>query len=74
MPKITVIGGGSSTFTPQLMRLFLKSNVLSGSTITLMDVDPHRLEIMTALSKSLADKEKADLKIECTPSLMGGRK
>ncbi len=66
MPKITVIGGGSSTFTPQLMRLFLESNVLSGSTITLMDIDTHRLEIMTALSKSLVDKEKADLKIECT--------
>lgn len=66
MPKITVIGGGSSTFTPQLMRLFLKSNVLGGSTITLMDIDSRRLEIMTALSKSLVDKEKADLKIECT--------
>jgi alpha-galactosidase/6-phospho-beta-glucosidase family protein len=66
MAKITVIGGGSSTFTPQLIRLFLKSNVLGGSTITLMDIDPHRLEIMTALSKSLVDKEKADLKIECT--------
>ncbi|MDH5440470.1 MAG: hypothetical protein OEY31_07685 [Candidatus Bathyarchaeota archaeon] len=64
MVKITIIGGGSSTFTPQLMRLFLESNVLSGSTITLMDVDPRRLGVMTALSERLIENEKADLQIE----------
>ncbi|MFQ6095417.1 MAG: hypothetical protein ACE5NN_04675 [Candidatus Bathyarchaeia archaeon] len=66
MAKITIIGGGSSTFTPQLMRLFLESSVLRGSTIALMDIDPHRLEVMTALSKRLIEKERADLKIEST--------
>ena len=59
MVKITIIGGGSSTFTPQLMRLFLESNILSGSTITLMDIDPDRLEVMPALSKRLIENEKS---------------
>jgi hypothetical protein len=31
--RITVIGGGSSTFTPQLMQKFMASEVLRGSTV-----------------------------------------
>jgi len=64
--KITVIGGGSSTFTPQLMRLFLGSKVLRGSTITLMDVDAHRLEVMDRLCQQLVQWEGADLVVEST--------
>jgi len=66
MSKITIIGGGSSTFTPVLMRLFIESEVLSGSTITLMDIDARRLKIMDALSKQLVKKSGADLKVEST--------
>lgn len=66
MVRITVIGGGSSTFTPMLMKLFVGSEVLSGSTVTLMDVDPHRLKVMTALSKRLVESEAADLQVEST--------
>jgi alpha-galactosidase len=64
--KITVIGGGSSTFTPQLMRLFVESEVLRGSTITLMDIDTHRLETMDRLCNLLVENEQADLTIEST--------
>jgi len=64
--KITIIGGGSTTFTPQLMRLFIESEVLRGSTITLMDVDPHRLEVMDTLCKQLVEREGAELEIEST--------
>jgi alpha-galactosidase len=64
--KITLIGGGSSTFTPQLMRLFVASEVLRGSTITLMDVDTHRLEVMDTLCKQLVERESAELEIEST--------
>lgn len=66
MVKTTIIGGGSSTFTPQLIRLFLESEVLSGSTITLMDIDSRRLGVMTNLSKRLVENEKADLEIQST--------
>jgi len=64
--KITIIGGGSSTFVPQLMRLFIGSEVLKGSTLALMDVDAHRLEVMDRLCRILVEKEEADLGIEST--------
>jgi alpha-galactosidase len=64
--KITIIGGGSSTFVPQLMRLFVGSQVLRGSTLVLMDIDEHRLEVMDQLCRILVDREEADLHIEST--------
>ena len=64
--KITVIGGGSSTFVPQLMRLFIESRPLSGSTITLMDIDARRLEVMDRLCRLLVERLGADLTIEST--------
>ena len=64
--KITIIGGGSSIFTPQLISLFIKSSVFQESTIMLMDIDPHRLEVMEALGRCLVEKRGADLKIEST--------
>ena len=64
--KITIIGGGSATFTPELMQLFVKSEVLTGSTITLMDVNAHRLDVMHTLSKRIVEITGADLEIEST--------
>ncbi len=64
--KITIIGGGSSTFVPQLMRLFIESRPLAGSTIALMDVDARRLEVMDRLCRLLVDRLGADLRIEST--------
>lgn len=64
--KITIIGGGSSTFTPQLMQLFIRSQFLQGSTIVLMDVDERRLEVMDTLSRQLVALTDADLKVEST--------
>jgi alpha-galactosidase len=64
--KITIIGGGSSTFTPQLMQLFIQSEVLQGSSITLMDVDTHRLETMDKLCKLLVHEVGASLTVEST--------
>jgi alpha-galactosidase len=61
--KITIIGGGSSTFVPHLLRLFLQSAALKGSTITLMDVDSRRLEVMDTLARRLVEKEGADLTV-----------
>ncbi|MBS7611176.1 hypothetical protein KEJ27_03035 [Candidatus Bathyarchaeota archaeon] len=64
--KITIIGGGSSTFTPQLMRLFIESRLLKDSTICLMDIDEHRLNVMLQLSQRLIEKTNAPLKVEAT--------
>ena len=64
--KITIIGGGSSTFTPQLMQLFIRSEALRGSTIVLMDVDERRLEVMDTLSQQLVALLGSDLTVEST--------
>lgn len=64
--KVAIIGGGSSTFVPQLMRLFLASEALRGSTIALMDVDAHRLEVMERLCRALVKLERSDLVVEST--------
>jgi alpha-galactosidase len=64
--KITLIGGGSSVFTPQLMHLFLETKVLKGSTITLMDIDEKNLRLMDTLCRRLVEVNKSDLIIEST--------
>jgi len=64
--KVTIIGGGSSIFTPQLTALFIKSEVFRGSTITLMDIDEERLGLMDALCRKLVSATDADLRIEST--------
>ncbi|HEY45325.1 MAG: hypothetical protein AMJ88_12635 [Anaerolineae bacterium SM23_ 63] len=64
--KITIIGGGSSIFTPQLIALFIKSKQLQGSVVTLMDINPQRLELMDTLSRHLVEQTGSDLKIEST--------
>ena len=64
--KITIVGGGSSMFTPQLIALMIQSKTLQGSTIALMDINPQRLELMDILSRQLVQKTGADLKVEST--------
>lgn len=67
MPKkITIIGGGSSIFTPQLIKLVIGSPLLTGSTICLMDIDARRLQIMDTLARGLIAREGAELVIEST--------
>jgi alpha-galactosidase/6-phospho-beta-glucosidase family protein len=51
--RITIIGAGSSMFTPQLISLLVQSKTLQGSTVALMDINPHRLELMSKLSRML---------------------
>ncbi len=64
--RIAIIGGGSSAFVPHLLRLFIESPVLKGSTITLMDVDAQRLAVMETLGRRLVAAEDAALTITST--------
>jgi alpha-galactosidase len=64
--KIAIIGGGSSTFTPQLLQLLSKSDALRGSTVTLMDIDAHRLDVMQSLASLLGRRTGAHLAVEST--------
>ena len=64
--KITIVGGGSSMFVPHLLHLCMRSALLRGSTICLMDIDAQRLEVMESLGRRLVDREGLDLAIEST--------
>lgn len=64
--RIAIVGGGSTTFVPPLLKLFVASAPLRGSTIVLMDVDPQRLELMEAVAHRLVAQSGADLEIEST--------
>lgn len=55
MPKITFIGAGSWGFTRKLVRDLLTFPTLENSTITLMDIDPERLDFaQQAVNKIVA--------------------
>ena len=49
--KVTIIGGGSSMFVPDLFRRFLQAPCMVGGTVSLMDVDEQRLSVMGELGK-----------------------
>jgi alpha-galactosidase len=63
--RITIIGGGSTTFVPPLLKLLGNSIPLRGSTVVLMDIDEGRLELMEAVAQRYLEQSGTDLKIEC---------
>jgi alpha-galactosidase len=67
-PRIAIIGGGSSSFVPPLIRRFINSSVLAEATITLMDVNRGRLEVMDSLARKLVEAEQSQLQIRSTES------
>jgi alpha-galactosidase len=64
--KITMIGGGSSSFVPPLVRRFIQSDVLGDARLTLMDVNEERVRVMEALARKLVDAEGSGLEVEST--------
>ena len=67
--KIAIIGGGSP-YVPGILYSFAHSGaVLSGSEIALMDIDPFRLPIMTALGRRMMAEAGADLAVTDTTDL-----
>ncbi len=66
MPKITFIGAGSLVFTRNLCNDILLAPCLQDSTISLMDVDPTRLEQGRRIVQSIVDRKKLPAKIEAT--------
>src|ERR1700721_3842119 len=66
MPKITLIGAGSMVFTRNLCNDILLAPSLRGCTISLMDIDPERLEQSRQIVQSIADRRKLPTKIEAS--------
>ena len=66
MPKITLIGAGSLVFTRNLCSDILLAASLRDCTISLMDIDPKRLEQSRQIVQSIANRRKLSAKIEAT--------
>jgi len=64
--KIVVIGGGSFLWSPSIIKDIILTKDLSGSTITLMDIDPKALRVMLKLGEKIVKKAGRDFKIEGT--------
>jgi len=63
-PKITIIGAGSTTFTPGLITDLIHTPELAGSTLTLYDIAIEKLEVMTRLGQRMVREWGADIQIE----------
>jgi alpha-galactosidase len=66
MPKITLIGAGSTVFTRNLCSDILLTPVLQGSTIALMDLDPDRLTQARSLVQAIIDRRGLKATVEAT--------
>ncbi|RLI35398.1 alpha-glucosidase/alpha-galactosidase [Candidatus Bathyarchaeota archaeon] len=66
MVKIVMIGAGSHVFAKNLIVDFLSYPELRDSTITLMDIDPERLNLTAQLAKKIVDQYNFKTKIEAT--------
>ena len=66
MAKVTFIGAGSLVFTRNLCNDILLTPALEDSTITLMDVDPERLEQSKQIVQAISHKRKLPAQIEAT--------
>ncbi len=66
MSKITFIGAGSVVFTRNLCSDILLTPALQDSTISLMDIDPVRLERSRQLVQALIDRRALKATVEAT--------
>ena len=66
MPKITFIGAGSVVFTRNLSNDILLTPALQDSVITLMDIDPERLQQARELVQTLVDQRGLKARVEAT--------
>ncbi|HOQ67843.1 MAG TPA: alpha-glucosidase/alpha-galactosidase, partial [Candidatus Atribacteria bacterium] len=66
MVKISFVGAGSIRYTLKLVGDLAKTKELSGSLVSLMDVDEERLEAVYNLAKRYTDEVGGSLKLEKT--------
>src|ERR1700719_1120324 len=66
MTKITLIGAGSMALTRNLCSDILLAPCLPDCSISLMEIDPQRLEQSRQIVQSIADRRKLPAKIEAT--------
>jgi alpha-galactosidase len=64
--KIVLIGAGSATFGPTTFNDLNRSKILAGSTITLLDIDKEKLQIVYEVVSEDNKKLGNKFNIECT--------
>jgi alpha-galactosidase len=64
--KLTVIGGGSSSFVPALVRNLINSELLNDAQVTLMDVNEPRVRTMEKLARKLVASSGSPLQVTAT--------
>ena len=66
MPKVAMIGAGSTVFAKRLMIDILSWPELAETTIALMDIDPERLQLVEALARQLVAQQQLPARVEAT--------
>ncbi|MFW9821579.1 MAG: hypothetical protein ACFFE4_01505 [Candidatus Thorarchaeota archaeon] len=66
--KIVLIGAGSATFGPPTLNDLNRSDVLTGSTITLLDIDEEKLQMVYEIVSEDNKKIGSKFNIEATPN------
>jgi alpha-galactosidase len=66
MAKIVLIGAGSYVFGRDFIADIMLFPRLSGSTLTLMDIDKERLDLAAAYANKMVEQNKLNLKVEST--------
>ena len=64
--KVTIIGAGSVVFARKVIRDILSFDALRGCTISLMDIDEKRLELIGSHTRRLVEQERLPAKVEQT--------
>jgi alpha-galactosidase len=68
MVKIAIIGAGSHVFARRLITDILSYPELQNSTLSLMDINPERLQFITAFAHQLITQQQLPTQVESTTS------
>ena len=68
-PRITIVGGGSTHWTPRLLTDFANTESLREAEVTLMDVDPDSLPLMVEVAEHIAKVRDIGLTVRTTTDL-----
>ena len=66
MPRIVIIGAGSSVFAQAMIRDSLSFPALEGSTLALMDIDAEVLGFMERIARRMIDQGSYSARVEAT--------
>jgi len=66
LPKIVIIGAGSHVFARRLITDFLSYPELRDGTISLVDIDKEKLDLIAAFAKKIVDQNGFETRVEST--------